>query len=134
MPEFEYKERPVYSPTSCALCGNSDVPVIDTKVERDVIGRIYICSTPPGSTNRGCAEQMAYLLGWAHPEEHRSLLDEFADLSEQNEQLATELSNMDQPLVVYEGDLRAIVAEFLEPIDRGEQPKPKGKPKKDPEV
>lgn len=126
MPEFRYLERPVYSPTACAFCGATDVPVIDTGLERDVIGRLYVCCKPdPTSTNYGCAEQIAFLLGWANPDEHTGLVEELARQHEQNEQLTTELQNADQPLVIYASDLESAIKDAARDIIEELTKKPK---------
>lgn len=117
MPEFRYLTRPVFSPTACALCGATDVPVIDTGVERDVIGRVYLCCKPdPTSTNNGCAEQIALTLGFSDPDSYREILDELADTHEMNETLKLELEKNDQPLVVYAEDLRTAMTVIVDEL------------------
>jgi len=114
MPQFQFLNRPVFSPTSCVLCGATDVPVIDTGVRRDVIGHIYLCCQPDiTNPNTGCFEQMAHVLGWVPPHVHQETLDVIANANEENENLATELANAEVPLVINEGDLKHAFEAFL---------------------
>jgi hypothetical protein len=65
MPDFHWTESASISPTMCFLCANHEGPFIDTGVENERIGRIYICAS---KGNRiGCVRQMGRLDGLYEP-------------------------------------------------------------------
>lgn len=61
MPEFVKRETAIFSPTSCALCGDHEGPFIDTHVEWPAYGHVWLCA--PNDRRSGCVAQMAVQCG-----------------------------------------------------------------------
>ena len=40
--DFSRVEHPVFAPSAC-LCGSADGPLIDTRMEKPAVGRVYLC-------------------------------------------------------------------------------------------
>lgn len=61
MSEFVKRETAIFSPTSCALCGDHEGPFIDTHLEWPAYGHVWLCA--PNDRRSGCVSQMAILCG-----------------------------------------------------------------------
>ena len=61
MPDFNLVAQPSASPTKCRFCGDFAGPMIDTRVDDPVYGRIYICA--PTEQRTGCVGQIAQMCG-----------------------------------------------------------------------
>lgn len=65
MPDFHHVEHATGSPTMCILCGEAVGPFIDTGVQKDGYGRIWICAS--NGRRSGCSRQIGRLDGLFEP-------------------------------------------------------------------
>lgn len=88
---FHVLDQPYASPSKCAFCSlghNQDgtVQFIDTTLDLDFYGVVYICSN--------CLTEIANSLGYIAPERYVELRQSYQDIYDENDRLAAENSGL----------------------------------------
>lgn len=65
MPDFRHVEVANATPTMCLLCGETVGPFIDTGVQHEIVGHIWICASK--GNRSGCSRQIGRLDGLYEP-------------------------------------------------------------------
>lgn len=78
MPDFVLRQHATFAPTTCRFCGDHEGPFIDSGVDDDGYGHIWICA--PNEHRSGCLGTMAAAAGYVDPGEAQRLRDEIEEL------------------------------------------------------
>lgn len=84
---FKVLDQPYSAPSKCAFCSlghnqNGTVNFIDTTLDFDFYGVVYICSN--------CLTEIAKSLGYIAPEEYTQLRESYHQVYDENDRLAAE--------------------------------------------
>jgi hypothetical protein len=97
MGEFHHVQNATWGPTACIFCGDFAGPFVDTCVDLDVYGHVWVCAS--SETRSGCVHQLAREDGMIPREEleavARTLQQRIEDLTME---LEAALSNRVVPL------------------------------------
>ena len=98
--DFSRVEHPVFAPSAC-LCGSADGPLIDTRMEKPAVGRVYLCHR--------CVHTAERALGGLDPRQRAELEEKLDEALDEITVLRAELIVEQRSKVVSAADLIAML-------------------------
>jgi len=100
MIEAQLVPNPGFFPGCCVFCMSQTGPIIDTRVERPALGRLYVC--------KRCVKQAAVLYGFAKGKR----LDQLEHASRELEQAEKDISDRNEWVAERDDKIRALVEQL----------------------